>query len=566
MLLTKIKRWQAIFLITWGGTGLILLPGFAKSKQRIENAGNILAVVGKRIITTDAFTRRYHQIKQKFNLPDNGESRTEVLNYMVEEELLISEAITRGYQDDEQGHFESRRLRIQGLLDAYLDTIVLKNLTIDEKELKVLYQRLNTKVKARHLYAASRSEADSIYTLLNNGHSFANLAKERFADPRLRDNAGSLGYFTVDEMDPAFEEAAFSLKIGEISRPVHTAQGYSIIQVEDRITRPLLTETEYAKSRPELERYWRIRKKRVAIGEYSNSLRKTLGISFEPKVINELMRIIKQTPVSSDADDLSFLIIEEPLGRQTVVHSKLGDWDVNMVYQSARFTDATQRRWIRNSENLEDFIAGLVIRAEILRRAEKLGLDKTPEFEQMIRGGMDDYLLERINRDITEATVIPEDTLRAYFQENRGSFIIPPKVKLREIVLDDKLIAQKVLEQLQTGGSFEDLGQQYSIRSSITEYPGDIGAFTYQELEPYGEVIFSLEIGDWTGPIMFGSQFGFYKCVGKTPRQVQNFSEARPAIEKALRPVYMSHIRQELLSDIRQRIKVETFPNRLRTI
>ena len=60
------------------------------------------------------------------------------------------------------------------------------------------------------------------------------LAKTSFNDPMLRDNGGSLGYFTVDEIDPAFEEAAFAPKIGELSQPVRTNDGYSIIRVDDR--------------------------------------------------------------------------------------------------------------------------------------------------------------------------------------------------------------------------------------------------------------------------------------------------------------------------------------------
>ncbi len=563
---TQTKKRPVTSLIVIAIFGLMLSQRCEKSTDKSEQDENVLATVGERKITVAAFSERYRQVRQKFNFPDNGESRIKILQALVEEELLIGEAISRGYDDDGRGRHETERLHIQFLLDAYLDTVVLQNIAISEEELKVLFQRLNTKVKARHLYAASRREADSVYALLNNGESFENLAKERFADPRLRDNGGSLGYFTVDEMDPAFEEAAFTLRIGEISHPVRTVQGYSILQVQDRITRPLLTETEFAKSRRELERYWRHRQKKAAMADYSASLRQSLGISFEQEAVSELLRVIHQTPFPADADDFSFLIVEKPLGRRVIVHSKLGDWDVNTVLQSARFTDSTQRRWIRNPENLEDFIAGLVIRAEILRRSEKLRLDEKPEFQQRIRRAKEDYLLERMNRDIAAETVVPEDTLRAYFQANRGSYIIPPKVHLREIILDDKMTAQKVLEHLQTGAVFEDLGQQYSTRSPINGYPGDIGAFTYQELEPHGDVIFSLEIGDWTGPIMFGSQFGFYKCVGKTPRLVQSYAEARPAIEKAFLPIYKEQTKQHLLAAIRQKTKVVIFSNRLRAI
>src|SRR5690606_39944691 len=53
-------------------------------------------------------------------------------------------------------------------------------------------------------------------------------------------------------MDPDFEDAAFGLAVGAVSRPVRTAQGYSIIQVTDRFTKPILTETEFAERKERL--------------------------------------------------------------------------------------------------------------------------------------------------------------------------------------------------------------------------------------------------------------------------------------------------------------------------
>ena len=46
-----------------------------------------------------------------------------------------------------------------------------------------------------------------------------------------------IGRFTTDELDIAFENQAFSMAIGDIF-PIQTAQGFSIIKLTDRVTRP----------------------------------------------------------------------------------------------------------------------------------------------------------------------------------------------------------------------------------------------------------------------------------------------------------------------------------------
>lgn len=63
---------------------------------------------------------------------------------------------------------------------------------------------------------------------------FAALAREYSDDFFTRDQGGDLGTFGLGVMNQSFEDAAFALKVGEISDLVETPYGYHIIKVEDR--------------------------------------------------------------------------------------------------------------------------------------------------------------------------------------------------------------------------------------------------------------------------------------------------------------------------------------------
>ena len=80
--------------------------------------------------------------------------------------------------------------------------------------------------------AEVRAQANAIIDRLKKGEDFAALAQQYSSDAGSREDGGDLGYFPRGRMVPAFEEAAFTLRQGEISAPVRTKFGYHIIKVE----------------------------------------------------------------------------------------------------------------------------------------------------------------------------------------------------------------------------------------------------------------------------------------------------------------------------------------------
>jgi hypothetical protein len=72
--------------------------------------------------------------------------------------------------------------------------------------------------------------AEEVLKRARGGEDLARLAVEFSDEPGAGPRGGSLGRFGKGSMVPAFEEAAFRLKVGEISEIVETGFGYHIIQ------------------------------------------------------------------------------------------------------------------------------------------------------------------------------------------------------------------------------------------------------------------------------------------------------------------------------------------------
>jgi peptidyl-prolyl cis-trans isomerase D len=105
--------------------------------------------------------------------------------------------------------------------------------------------------------AATVAQARELRREILDGADFAAVAERESADPGSRAAGGDLGTFSRGQMVPAFDEAVFSIPVGEISEPVVSAFGVHLIQVQSRegdeaTARHILLEFE--KSEEELQR------------------------------------------------------------------------------------------------------------------------------------------------------------------------------------------------------------------------------------------------------------------------------------------------------------------------
>ncbi len=80
--------------------------------------------------------------------------------------------------------------------------------------------------------AAARAQAEEILQKVHAGEDFATLAKRYSQDPGTKEKGGDLGWFRRGQMVKAFEDAAYSLRPGEVSGIVRSPFGLHIIKLE----------------------------------------------------------------------------------------------------------------------------------------------------------------------------------------------------------------------------------------------------------------------------------------------------------------------------------------------
>ncbi|MEJ2495597.1 MAG: peptidylprolyl isomerase, partial [Ignavibacteriaceae bacterium] len=116
--------------------------------------------------------------------------------------------------------------------------------------------------------AGAKLLADSILAQLKNGASFEELAEKYSDDKGSASKGGDLGYFERRQMVKPFDEAAFNLKVGEISDLVQTNYGYHIIKLTDRQAYP-----DFESSKADLKKMYQKQRFDADYANYIDSLK-----------------------------------------------------------------------------------------------------------------------------------------------------------------------------------------------------------------------------------------------------------------------------------------------------
>lgn len=185
------------------------------------------------------------------------------LNRYLDDVTLPENAARDYYQANQAAYTAPEQVSVD-YLRLSAETLAAA-IDVDDNDLKAFYadnreqfvgpeQRRASHILIEGDDAEAKAKIDDLAQQLKDGADFAELAKAHSEDPGSSEAGGDLGFFQRDVMDPAFEEAVFSLQQGEISEPVQTEFGYHLIQLTE-IDAP--AGADFAESRDEIEQQYR---------------------------------------------------------------------------------------------------------------------------------------------------------------------------------------------------------------------------------------------------------------------------------------------------------------------
>ena len=394
---------------------LIFLPIYITSCS-IQTEPDLATVNGDRIILSD-FLPKYASFLSKTYQKDNLSNRYAFLNSLIDEKLILDHASEAGLDNDPDMIYEKEKIHDQLLLNDYYDIKIINDIHITNNELRILFKYYKTRLHVRHLYAPDIKTIIDIADKIASGVPWEYLAKTCFEDSVLKNNGGDLGWYKMGELDPAFEIAAYGLSDGEISEPIKTRNGYSIIQVIEKEKDILLTEDDYQLNKDWLEQMAVRYKMMPKLRKFTDSIVVDLAIEFNDKGLLDLLDGLNE----NQDDRLSY--------RNSPVLMVKGDKPLTVEDCIAYFSKLSDKQFkrINSVETLKTVLSGILARDKMIKDAKDLLLHKSRSFQEILKQEYTSLILKETMSEINRSVDV--NWQEEYFKFRNG-LVVKSKISI----------------------------------------------------------------------------------------------------------------------------------------
>ena len=217
----------------------------------------------------------------------------------------------------------------------------------------------------------------------------------------------------------------------------------------------------------------------------------------------------------------------------------------------------------------------------ILCLAKDRKLDEDPEVMKKVQDYYHELLVDKITEIEVDQKLKPtEEDYKLYYEENKGDYVVPEKVRLTCITVQNEDRAKEVFQRIKDGEDIADLAAELSEKGELigpgsnNEIPGDTDFFDNtmysRRAKPFSDAAFELEVDQMNEEILHIEldEEHYYLIFRKEevqPERQQTLDEksVRGNVERRVE----NQKREELMTDwlirLHEQAQVKTFSDRI---
>lgn len=396
---------------------------------------------------------------------------------------------------------------------------------------------------------AAKQLADSLYTLLQNGADFAELAKEYSHDRTTYFNEGILPAFGVGKYEKTFENKAFSLKKdGDILPPFETEFGFHILK---RISaEPVPTSTD----------------NKLYLEELAQKVAKDDRMKAATKAFySQVVQLTGAKETNIDKNALWLITDSSLLANRMVTSDKMDEETVLLQFNDQ--SEATVGDWTLYLRNTAASLMGNfkaqypVLLTEFERYAalnnyKKRLVEFSPEFKAQLEEFRDgNMLFEIMEKEVWNKAAKDSTGLQDFYEKNKQKYTWAESADALIFSCMNETIAQRVIEDLKKHKSKETILEENESLAHV-----DSGRYELQQIPIKNEETLSVYkitqpvLNEKDGSVVFAQILKLYPA--NAPR---SFEEARGMVISDYQQVLEDKWLIELNKEYPVKINMKTF-------
>lgn len=393
----------------------------------------------------------------------------------------------------------------------------------------------------------ARQLLDSLRTeLVRDTADFARLARQYSVDRRSAPKGGDLGRINAPEsLPPAFQQAVARLdSVGAISEVVQSQYGYHLIKLTDRDTLPSY-EAAYDNLKEKIADRPRVDRQKT---QFAHRVRTDAGVRVDTSAILNAL----PTPTLDTLSRPLLSVLDTDSASADVPVAILGDstYTLHQLAQHVTQVDGGAQSTVR--EILEDFL-----NAKAFTYAQATLATRDSVFAAKMKEYREGLLSFQFMED-SVWTVAAQDTaaLRRFFQQHRDRYRFPKRIRTLVLRAPTDSLLQPYQPATKRGRPISSVvwdAQRDSLVRLDTLQVTDDSPAVYRRIQ-------SVNDGEAVGPITHDGSALLLLRDATLPARRKTFDEAVNAVTQD----YQDEYEDRVLSRLRRRYDVQTYPDRLR--
>ncbi len=517
---------------------------------KVKPTQKILVTIGNRTITVADFLLRYRP-KTYASEEDEKTEKMKILDNMIRDKLFAIAGEKEGLSEVAEKGLEDYPDRLA--VNQLYQEVVVNKAKAGEVEIRRTYRKMSKELHGRHILSKTKEDAEKIYSKLkaNDAKNFADLAKTSL-DPKTRDKAGDMGWFSWGKMDPEHQEIAYKLKKGQISKPFNTRFGWEIVQIvdeRDKKLKPLEDE------KANIAKLLKNQKMSKIANNYLEKLKKRAKITYDTTVINMLISKAPQGKPKNPFEPAPLPVLTEEEGNRIIATSLQGK--ITAADLLKKVEKIMRRPPLNTPDAVKGFIEGDLVNQLLITEAKRMHLDSSPEVMKKYNDAKDSRIAgEYTKKNIIPREEIPENEIKIYYDANIDKYKIHEKRETRIVVVKTEQEAKEIYKKIKLGGDIRKIAKQKSTHYS-KKREGLYGPFSETRFpEDYRKTAFTLKRREVSQPFKTKDGFVVMKLTKIEPSSYQTFDAVKKRAEMEIKNEEREQIRTDLITKLKSEIPV----------